>query len=75
MSTVDDLMRFPKFDCNKLLVLPYEALTQYPEAFLAPIAQVCCFLKNGGGHLLLASHASAGGRVVLNNGGRLVLCV
>lgn len=39
VSIVDDIMRNPNFDCNKVVFLPYEALTQHPDAFAGPLAQ------------------------------------
>ena len=39
VATLDGLMRFP-YNCNRVLFIPQEAITQYPMAFLGPFIAV-----------------------------------
>jgi hypothetical protein len=40
LAVVDGIMRYPDFDCGRLIVLPFELLSQTPLVLFAPLSQV-----------------------------------
>jgi len=40
LSAVDDVLRFPGFDCSKFLLVPIEMMAQKPMVFFGPLVQV-----------------------------------